>query len=215
MKQLSKRIFTSIILLLVIYLSFNNIIIFISFLTLINFFVIYEFNSIFNKIFKNNFFKFVFIILILIFMTNFSLLLFLNMYSGDEIFTFSLIFLIIICSTTDMGGYIFGNIIGGKKITKISPNKTYSGVIGSFVLSMISGYIFYFFFSDMLFFKINIFFLILLISLISQLGDLFISFLKRKANVKDTGYILPGHGGILDRIDGILFSIPLGIVLIS
>ncbi len=215
MKQLSKRIFTSIILLLLIYFSFINIIFFISFLALINFFVIYEFNYIFNKIFKNNFFKFVFIILILIFMTNFSLLLFHNMYSGDEMFTFSLIFLIIICSTTDIGGYIFGNIIGGKKITKISPNKTYSGLIGSFILSMISGYIFYFFYSDMLFFKINIFFLILLISLISQLGDLFISFLKRKANVKDTGSILPGHGGILDRIDGILFSLPLGIVLIS
>ena len=83
------------------------------------------------------------------------------MYNDDDIFIFSLIFLILICSTTDMGGYIFGNIFGGKKLTKISPNKTYSGLIGSFILSMISGYIFYIFFSDLIIFKINIFFLIL------------------------------------------------------
>ena len=53
------------------------------------------------------------------------------------------------------------------------------------------------------------------ISFICQLGDLFISFLKRKAKIKDTGNILPGHGGVLDRIDGILFALPIGIILID
>ena len=99
----------------------------------------------------------------------------------------------------------------GKKITKISPNKTYAGVIGSFFLSLLVSVIF---FSDVNL-KINILLFTIIISSISQLGDLFVSFLKRKAKIKDTGNFLPGHGGLLDRIDGILFTIPIGIILIS
>tara|TARA_B100000579_G_C22811100_1_gene845288 strand:- start:1252 stop:1656 length:405 start_codon:yes stop_codon:yes gene_type:complete len=121
------------------------------------------------------------------------------------------LFLITICISTDVGGYIFGKFFKGKKITKISPNKTYAGMIGSFFLSLLVSSIF---FSD-LNLIINIFLFTIIISTISQLGDLFVSLLKRKAKIKDTGNFLPGHGGLLDRIDGILFTIPIGIILIS
>ena len=122
------------------------------------------------------------------------------------------LFIITVCIFTDIGGYVFGKVFKGPKLTKISPNKTYSGVLGSFLLSIISGQIFLNYFgkreivdSDYLF----VFLIILLISLISQIGDLVISFFKRKAKLKDTGKILPGHGGVLDRIDGLVFVMPI------
>ena len=122
------------------------------------------------------------------------------------------LFIVTICIFTDIGGYVFGKVFKGPKLTKISPNKTYSGVFGSFLLSIISGQIFLNYFgkreivdSDHLF----VFLIILLISLISQIGDLVISFFKRKAKLKDTGKILPGHGGVLDRIDGLVFVMPI------
>ena len=129
-----------------------------------------------------------------------------------EIYGFNfLIFIILVCIFTDLGGFFFGKFFKGPKLTKISPNKTYSGVLGSFVLPIL----FYLIyknsiiqdFSEILSF--NFILLILIISLISQLGDLIISYFKRNAKVKDTGKILPGHGGILDRIDGLIFVIPI------
>ena len=121
------------------------------------------------------------------------------------------LFIVIICISTDIGGYIFGKIFKGPKLTKISPNKTYAGVFGSFLLSLMAGLIYINYFgkneitnSDHLF----ILLLILFISLISQIGDLIISYFKRKAKLKDTGKILPGHGGLLDRIDGLVFVMP-------
>tara|TARA_B100001989_G_C24081727_1_gene242748 strand:- start:61 stop:489 length:429 start_codon:yes stop_codon:yes gene_type:complete len=133
----------------------------------------------------------------------------------NEKSTISIIFLLLLCASTDIGGYVFGNIFGGKKITKISPKKTYSGLIGSFVFSIIVGIVFNNFFDQIIVLDVNLYALIITISLVSQIGDLFLSFIKRKAHVKDTGSILPGHGGILDRIDGILFALPLGILLIN
>jgi len=121
------------------------------------------------------------------------------------------IFVIIICIFTDIGGYIFGKIFKGPKLIKISPNKTVSGSIGSFFSSLALAPIYFLFFSNVS--LINLFFIALLVSLFCQIGDLLISFLKRKAKVEDTGSILPGHGGLLDRIDGMLFAIPLGIIL--
>ena len=120
-----------------------------------------------------------------------------------------------ICIFTDIGGFVFGKLLGGKKLTKISPNKTYSGVIGSFFLSIISGHYFYIFFKMYLIFEINYLIFIIIISLISQFGDLMISFLKRKAKIKDTGKILPGHGGVLDRLDGIIFAVPFSYFLLK
>ena len=127
---------------------------------------------------------------------------------------FKVLFLLLICVSSDIGGFVFGKIIGGKKLTKISPKKTYSGLIGSLLFSILFGYLFYINASNLIPTNLNIFIFIILISLLSQIGDLSISLLKRKAKIKDTGTFLPGHGGILDRVDGILLALPIGILII-
>ena len=124
------------------------------------------------------------------------------------------LFIILISISTDIGGYIFGKFLKGPKLTKISPNKTYSGVIGSLLLPVFSGLI-YIQYLPLKFetikneFNLTFLILILSISAISQLGDLTISYFKRLSKIKDTGKILPGHGGLLDRIDGLIFVIPI------
>jgi phosphatidate cytidylyltransferase len=123
------------------------------------------------------------------------------------------LFVISICFFSDIGGYVIGRIIGGKKLTKISPNKTVSGSIGSFLFSILPLLLFYNFDQYEYSFSINNILFCLLISLVCQLGDLFISYLKRKAKIKDTGFILPGHGGLLDRVDGIIFAVPFAYLL--
>ena len=128
------------------------------------------------------------------------------------------LFIVIICISTDIGGYIFGKIFKGPKLTKISPKKTYAGVIGSFFLSLIGGLIFINHFAkDQIFLNTKgllVLWIILFISLVSQLGDLIISYFKRKAKLKDTGKIIPGHGGLLDRIDGLIFVFPAIFILV-
>ena len=124
------------------------------------------------------------------------------------------LFIVIVCIFTDTGGYIFGKTFKGPKLTKVSPKKTYSGVIGSFLISLLFGliYIKYFGQKSKILMETDPIFIILLIifiSLVSQIGDLIISYFKRKAKLKDTGKILPGHGGFLDRIDGIIFVMPI------
>ncbi len=135
---------------------------------------------------------------------------YLRQYVGLNFF----LFLIITCMFTDIGGYTFGKIFKGPRLTKLSPKKTYSGVIGSFFISLLSGliYIKYFGQKSRIILESDPEFMILLIlfiSLVSQIGDLIISYFKRKAKLKDTGKILPGHGGFLDRIDGIVFVMPI------
>ena len=127
----------------------------------------------------------------------------------------NLLIIILICILTDIGGYIFGRILKGPKLIKLSPNKTYSGAIGSLFLTLIS---IPFFISYNLVNGNEIFFTVLfflLISAISQTGDIIISYFKRLSNIKDTGKIIPGHGGLLDRIDGMIFSIPFAYILLS
>ena len=123
------------------------------------------------------------------------------------------LFIVTICIFTDIGGYVFGKIFKGAKLTKISPKKTYAGVIGSFLLSLTAGLIFINYLGkDLAIINIDslpLLLLILSISFISQIGDLIISYFKRKAKLKDTGKILPGHGGLLDRIDGLIFVMPI------
>ena len=117
------------------------------------------------------------------------------------------LYVLSVCICSDIGGYIIGRTIGGKKLTKISPNKTISGSIGSFCFSILPLLFFHNFVPSKYLYLTNNFLLCLEISLVCQLGDLFVSYLKRKAKVKDTGRILPGHGGMLDRVDGIIFAI--------
>jgi phosphatidate cytidylyltransferase len=112
---------------------------------------------------------------------------------------------------SDIGGYVFGRILKGKKLTKISPNKTYSGSIGSVIFAIGSipllNMLQKMFFNENLinFYQLKYLLLTILISIICQLGDLYVSFWKRKINIKNISNILPGHGGVLDRIDGLIF----------
>tara|TARA_B100001057_G_scaffold256054_1_gene256304 strand:+ start:456 stop:1112 length:657 start_codon:yes stop_codon:yes gene_type:complete len=125
---------------------------------------------------------------------------------------------IIICISTDIGGYVVGKIFKGPKLTKVSPNKTYSGMIGSYLLSIIViGFFIKYskvIFNEELFFSSETFIFIILISSISQSGDILISYFKRLSKIKDTGKIIPGHGGLLDRIDGMIFAFPISYVII-
>ncbi len=216
MKNIKERVLTSLILFFLIYLSLVNIIFLFSFLTLISFMALSEFNIIFNRIYlKKKSLKFLSNLLSLIYVSIFVTSVWIYLSLGNNISKISIFFILMICISTDIGGYIFGKIIGGKKLTKISPNKTYAGAIGSIVFSLIFGFLFLHIQNSIIISEINFIFIILSVSILSQVGDLIISFLKRKAKIHDTGNILPGHGGILDRIDGLLLAMPLGLILIS
>ena len=141
---------------------------------------------------------------------------------GSNEYSLTILFWILISTfLSDIGGYIFGKIFKGKKLTKISPNKTYSGSIGSVILSCLSLpllNLLQIFFSNKLlinFLKLDFLVLTILISFVCQLGDLFVSFWKRKIKIKNTSNILPGHGGILDRIDGLIFVLIFCFILKS
>ncbi len=120
----------------------------------------------------------------------------------------------IICILTDLGGFIFGKIFQGPKLTKYSPNKTYSGLFGSFLLSLciIPINFLFSFLNDII--LINIVIFTLIVSGVSQFGDIFISYFKRKSKIKDTGIVIPGHGGLLDRIDGMIFAFPVSYIIV-
>ena len=120
---------------------------------------------------------------------------------------FLLLFLITISISTDIGGYVFGKIFKGPKLTKYSPNKTISGVVGSYMMSVLSFIVISKLITNNIFILKHLH-LVLLFSTVSQLGDITISYFKRTSNKKDTGKIIPGHGGILDRIDGMIFVFP-------
>ena len=121
--------------------------------------------------------------------------------------------LLLCCISSDIGGFIFGKIFKGKKLTKISPKKTVSGAIGSLILGVLTFFLLFSFFLKELY--IQSILIGLITSSACQIGDLFFSFLKRKAKLKDTGNFLPGHGGVLDRLDGIYFGIPIGLISIT
>ena len=134
----------------------------------------------------------------------------------DDYFVFLMVTLI--CVSTDIGGYMFGKIFKGPKLTKISPNKTYAGMIGGYLLSLI--FLIIFLYLSNLFLTstkitINSIIFILLVSSVSQLGDILVSYFKRLSNIKDTGKIIPGHGGLLDRIDGMIFAYPFSYIILK
>ena len=225
-QNLLKRIITSIILLaLLIFINFSHQYIFIISILTLGMIISLEANNLFSKLLTTNYFKkdsilkkynTKFLILNII---TFCYIFFIFCSASYVIHQSEspnfFLYLISICFFTDIGGYVFGNIIGGKKLSKISPNKTISGTVGSFIFSIVPLItVLYFDYLDLELNLINIIFC-LLISLISQLGDLFISFIKRKAKIKDTGNLLPGHGGILDRVDGIIFAVPFSYFLLK
>ena len=213
---LKKRLFTSIFLLFFLYLSFNYSYILIITLILVSLISWIEFQGLISKIitkktFKSDFLKLTIKATSLLYLVIFSSFVFWGISQIN--FKMSVLFLICICILSDIGGLLFGNFFKGKKLTKISPNKTISGSIGSFILSLFLVPIFYFLLEDRFNDLVDLTILAILVSFFCQLGDLFISFLKRKAKVKDTGNLLPGHGGVLDRIDGMLFAIPIGMII--
>ena len=217
MNNLSQRIITSATLLLILSIFlFFNIYIWLFGLIICSLILYIEFNNLIKKIWKKNKST-------LVSANIFSLLfLIILIFVGYEIYSkppIGLLFIILICIFSDTGGYIIGNLIGGRKLTKISPKKTISGSIGSFIFALIPILLFWIYFNntqDWNFRTDSYFKLIpvcLFLSLICQLGDLFISYFKRKANVNDTGTILPGHGGLLDRIDGVIFVLPAAYII--
>jgi len=174
-----------------------------------------EFYALISKILKKNilkdrFFRLFYKALSLFYLSGLVYLIFAieSEYSNLKIY---LLYSVLVAILSDIGGLVCGKIFKGKKLTKISPNKTISGSIGSFIFSTLLIPFFYKTHIDQI--LLNILLITIILSATSQLGDLFISFLKRKAKVKDTSDLLPGHGGVLDRIDGIIFVIPLGIYL--
>ena len=213
-KDLLNRLLTSIVLISLLVLSFNYSYILIISLIFVSLISWIEFQGLISKIFKKksikiNFYKITINGLSLIYLTMFSAIIFSGISQDNA--KMNMLYLFSICICSDVGGLLFGKIFKGKKLTKISPNKTISGSVGSFILSLCLVPIFHLLLSNQFSNLIDLILLAILVSFLCQLGDLFISFLKRKAKVKDTGDLLPGHGGILDRIDGILFAVPLGI----
>ena len=213
--ELKKRIFTSLLLLMGLSLMYFYVFILIGALILIGIICWIEFYSMISKIFyndtlKNKVLRFFFKALSLFYLSC-TIFFILYVKSIKPEFQMFIIYSLLVSITSDIGGFTFGKFFKGMKLTKISPNKTIAGSIGSFFFSIM---LIPFFMSLNNEYSFSYMIVItLLISIISQLGDLFISFLKRKAKVKDTSDLLPGHGGVLDRMDGIIFAIPLGFLL--
>ena len=212
--ELRNRIITSIALFLFIYISvFINSYITIIFLIIISFISWLEFTILTNKVYrkKNEIIANLILILSFFYATIFAGVTYYFIYIDNIYF----VYILLICAFSDIGGYVFGKIFKGKKLTDISPNKTISGSLGSLLFSLVPYFLFkvVFIYSEIEFFafvsnNLSNILICIYLSLICQMGDLFISYFKRLADVKDTGKILPGHGGLLDRIDGIIFAIP-------
>jgi phosphatidate cytidylyltransferase len=199
MNDLKKRFIVSLLAFPLIYVLvyqkiLSNLLILIVFL-----FCIFEWCKIFKK--KNAIFFFGLIILFVF------LLSLLRIYNFEE-FNLTFLWLIVLTWLSDIGGYIFGKLFGGPKLTQISPNKTWAGAIGSIILSQFAFLIF--FLNSNYKFNIIIIFMQLFLSIIGQFGDILMSYVKRKNNKKDTSNFIPGHGGFLDRVDGLIWIIIFG-----
>ena len=211
--ELKKRIITSIVLFILLTLMY-----FYSFILIISLIVIstvswFEFSELMSKIFyKKKILKLISKFLSLLYLSSLTLGI-LYVVSNKIELKFFLVYPILVSIASDIGGLAFGKIFKGKKLTKISPNKTISGSIGSFFFSFLLIPFFHELFIDQGI--VSLIIITALISLTTQLGDLFISIIKRKARVKNTSDLLPGHGGILDRIDGLMFALPIGFLLIT
>ena len=206
-----KRLFTSAVLMIAILLFFSFNLFLVYGLIVLGIFSIIEFLQLSKRIFKNNFI-FVFLNIFFIFYVFLFCSIF-TFFSYNLELKFVLYILLLGCIASDIGGFIIGKLIKGPKLTSISPNKTYAGCLGSifFTLIIVSALFYYF----LGFFNYNIFSIGLVVSIFCQIGDLIFSFLKRKAKVKDTGNLLPGHGGVLDRLDGIFLGVPVSFLFLT
>ena len=207
-QELKKRILSSIFLIPAIFLIIiSGSIIFNLFLLIFFIIILYEW----HMMRKENKYYYIGIIFLI-----FSFYTIHKIYDYNNNFNF--IFILLVCISTDIGGYVFGKFFKGPKLISISPNKTYSGVIGGYLFSILSIIIlfkFSFFFPSKINLLSNTYILVILISTISQLGDILVSYFKRLSNVKDTGNLIPGHGGLLDRADGIIFAFPFAYIILS
>tara|TARA_B100001248_G_scaffold114422_1_gene85614 strand:- start:304 stop:954 length:651 start_codon:yes stop_codon:yes gene_type:complete len=209
--NLKKRIFTSLLLFILFFLIYN-----------FNFFLIYslivlgvlsllEFYNAIDKIIKS---KLLTLSMNSIFSIFVSVFCYLFLFFSFNAQLKLILFIILLgCIFSDLGGYFFGKTFGGPKLTKISPNKTIAGSIGSLLISATTVFVLFFIFFGI--YSLNILFVGLITSLACQMGDLFFSYLKRKAKFKDFGKYLPGHGGVLDRLDGIFFGVPSGLLALA
>ena len=209
--NLSKRIYSSIILIpLVLFFIIKGSFYFNFFIAICFFISAYEWYIMTRK--KNYYL----IIGLYFLIFSFYCAYLLRNLNGD-IFGLLFLFVLLICISSDIGGYLVGKALKGPKLTKISPNKTYSGVLGAYVLSIITIYFFIYYcsmnYTKIMDFTFNTIITIILISTISQLGDILVSYFKRLSKIKDTGKIIPGHGGLLDRIDGMIFAFPFSYII--
>ena len=200
--ELTKRLFSSLILIpVVLFVIIEGSILFNLFISICFIITAYEWLQM-SKMNIQKIFGLFFIVI-----SFYSIFKIRNDFNRDY---FHILLIAIICVSTDTGGYIFGKILKGPKLTKLSPNKTYAGVFGSFLLSIIFTILFF----ELILKNYNFrfteetFIFVIVVSLVSQLGDIIISYFKRISKIKDTGNIIPGHGGILDRIDGMIFAFP-------
>ena len=211
LNNFKKRFLTSLFLLLLFFLIFKSYIILNYCLIVLGVLSILEFLNLSRKIFKN---KLGLILLNIFFISYIFIFCFIFlMFFNNTLLKYTLSIILFGCIASDIGGFIFGKIFKGPKLTKISPNKTYSGAIGSIVLTLITVSILFYHFLKI--FNLDTIILALVVSIFCQLGDLLFSLLKRKAKIKDTGNILPGHGGVLDRLDGIYLGVPVGILTLA
>ena len=209
--NLKKRIITSLLLFFLFFLIYN-----------FNFFLIYslivlgvlsliEFYNAINKIIKS---KLLTLSMNSIFSIFVSVFCYLFLFFSFNAQLKLIMFIILLgCIFSDIGGYLFGKTFGGPKLTNISPNKTIAGSVGSLLISAITVFVLFFIFFGI--YSLNILFVGLITSFACQMGDLFFSYLKRKAKFKDFGKYLPGHGGVLDRLDGIFFGVPSGLLALA
>jgi len=206
--ELQKRILSSIIILpLSLFFIIKGSVFFILFLIIL--FSIASFEWL--KMVKKNNLK--------IFGIFFLLLSFYSVYLYRDRGLYEFLMVLTICITTDIGGYIFGKLFKGPKLIYISPNKTYSGVVGGFLMSIVVAYLIYSNFnsffeeSQNFYYDLIFIFAVLIVSGVSQIGDLIVSYFKRVSKIKDTGNLFPGHGGLLDRIDGMIFVFPFVFII--
>lgn len=203
MNNFIKRFVVSLLAFPLIYILLYQKLLFNLLILIVFLFCLYEWNKIFKK--RNPIF-FLGLLILLVFL--FSLI---RIYNIED-FNLKFLWLILITWLTDIGGYIFGKLFGGPKLVKISPNKTWAGALGSLILSQLAFLIF--FLDNSYKFNVAIIFIQIFLSIVGQIGDILMSYIKRKNNKKDTSNFIPGHGGFLDRVDGLIWIIIIGNIFI-